>query len=316
MFLYVFLCFLVAATSTNPVSGLGSFSAMISVDEKQQKKFVRLVSGLDESTPDIDLSIKKVQTEELRIHMVGDSTMRNQWSALCSLFAGSPRKLPQPTNMMPSIQCIGNGWGHKRLIATGTFDFMKPIVASQMPEILTAATKAYNISRFNVITFGSTALHVLQLFPYRDLGDSFWPKAVNFEDDISQMLKTVQMFTSCPIFQTVHYICDNLFDGKWAEAIKDNYSGNNSNLQSICQKRLPESIDVCTSFSFTSKGSTSVAQIERRKIEAARPAVGIVDTYAMTYKQCWATKDGVHYVKLIPLFLKALSDQVRACQKG
>ena len=313
MFVRIFLsCLFIINAST--VSGLGSFSAMMTIDEKQQKKFIRMVAGLDNGAFDIISPSNKVRSKEYRIHMIGDSTMRNQWSALCSLFAGSPKKLPQPTNMVPSLQCIGDGWGYKRLIATGTFDFMNPLVASQMPGILAAATKAYNISHFDAITFGSTALHALQLFPYRDLGDTFWQKAIHFENDVSNVLRVVKNYTSCPIFQTIHYICDNLFVGKWADAIKDIYSGNDSKLRSICQKRLPQSVEVCMEFSFTSKGSTRVAQLEQHGIKSVDSAIGIVDTYALTYTQCWATSDGVHYVKLIPLFLKALSEHVRACQ--
>jgi len=287
---------------------LASFSGMLSDGEAQQRQFMRLVSGLDDSPNGV------IPLREYRIHMVGDSTMRNQWSALCSLL--SERKLPEPTDLVASPPCTGEGWGYKRLIATGTFNRLKPIVASQMPGILAAATKAYNVSHFDAIYFGSSALHLLQLFPVRELGDAFYPNAANFEEGISEMQQVAKSFSSCPIFQTMHYICDHLYFGTWAKALKDNYSGDESKLQNICQKRFPESVGVCMNFSFTSKGSTAVAQIERRGIELAKSAVGIVDTYAMTYKQCWASSDGRHYLKLLPLFLKALSEQVYACQSA
>ena len=283
---------------------LASFSGMLSQGEAQQKQFMRLVSGLD----------KEVLSEEYRIHMVGDSTMRNQWSALCSLL--NVKKLFEPTDLAASPQCVGEGWGSQRLIATGTFNRLKPILASQMPGILAAATKAYNVSKFDVIYFGSSALHFLQLLPARDLGDSFYLNAVNFESGISEMLQVVKSFTTCPIFQTMHYVCDDLYFGTWAKAFKENYYGDENNLRNICQKRVPQSVEVCMNFSFTSKGSITVAQIERRGIESANTAVGVVDTYALTYKQCWASSDGRHYLKPLPIFLKALSEQIYACQAG
>ena len=171
---------------------LASFSGMLSQGEAQQKQFMRLVSGLD----------KEVLSEEYRIHMVGDSTMRNQWSALCSLL--NVKKLFEPTDLAASPQCVGEGWGSQRLIATGTFNRLKPILASQMPGILAAATKAYNVSKFDVIYFGSSALHFLQLLPARDLGDSFYLNAVNFESGISEMLQVVkvQYFRPCITFVT------------------------------------------------------------------------------------------------------------------
>jgi len=248
---------------------------------------------------------------------VGDSTTRNQWLALCILLEPS-KEQESTTRPVPSRQCIGEGWGYRRLIATGTFDYVKPIPASKMPQIIGVALNAYNISRFDAIYFGSTALHALHLFPAFDKrGDTDWPIAVNFKQDVSEKINVVRRLTSCPIFQTMHYICDSLFTGEWAQAKHDNYGGNRTGLRSICRKRLPYAVQVCEDFSMTSEGSTKVAQIERHGVESSNyPNIGVVDTFSLTYKQCWATNDGRHYDKLLPLCLKSLSERIRACQRA
>ena len=240
----------------------------------------------------------------------------NQWLALCALL--EPSKEQQSTTWpVPSRQCIGEGWGHQRLVATGIFDSVKPIPASKMPHIITTALRTYRISRFDAIYVGSTALHVLHLFPAFDKrGDADWPKAINFKQDVSEMIRVVQAFTSCPIFQTMHYVCDSLFAGDWARALVNNYGRNRTQLRYICRKRLPHAVQVCEDFSMTSEGSTKVAQIERQGIQTSNnPSIGVVDAFALTYKQCWATNDGRPYLKLLPLCLKSLSERVRACQR-
>jgi len=296
---------------------LRTFSGMITVNETGQRKFMRLNVGLDETSYNEVSSGINRQTKEYRIHMVGDSTMRNQWLALCSLFNVPLKELELRNGSTSSRQCIGEGWGYKRLIATGTFDRSKPIAPENFPRIISTALKAYHTSRFDVIYFGSTALHMLQLFPTYDIGDKYWPLAINLKREVSEMIRIVQTFTSCPIFQTMHYVCDSLFTGQWAQALRDNYSKNKTELRSICRKRLPSTPRVCEDFSMTSEGSTKVAQIERHGIQTSSyPGIGVVDTYSLTYKQCWATNDGRHYLKLLPLCLKSLSEQVHSCQRA
>ena len=294
---------------------LRSFSGMITVNETAQRKFMRLNVGLDETSYDEVSSGIKKRADEYRIHIVGDSTMRNQWLALCSLLNVPLRELEVRNGSTSSRQCIGEGWGYRRLIATGTFDRSKPIASKNLSKIITNALKAYTATHFNVIYFGSTALHMLQLFPPYDIGDKYWPLAANLKHEVSEMIRVVRTFTSCPIFQTMHYVCDGLFTGEWAQALRDNYGENRTELNSICRKRLPRAPKVCEDFSMTSEGSIKVAQIERHGIESSSyPNIGVVDTFSLTYKQCWATNDGRHYLKLLPLCLKSLSERVRACQ--
>jgi len=300
------------------ISGAGAAIDRISdyfslVGESDQRIFVRLTSSLDADPFNDVFKSEEHSDAEYRIHMVGDSTTRNQWSALCSLFGDS--KVPKAETLKPSQECIGAGWGYSRLIATGTFNSVNATSASMMPEMITSALKAYNISKFDVIYFGSSALHLLNLFPAENVGESFWPQAINFQEEVSGMIKSVRSFTSCPIFHTLSHICDARHHPKRLKAYNDNYR-NKDNIISWCRKRLPQAIDVCVNFSLTSEGTTSVAQIERRGIESSNTSIAVVDLFSLTYKQCWAAADGIHHIKILPLTLRRLSQHVRACQQA
>jgi len=295
---------------------LEKFSEMSVGKEGEQRKYMRLDSGLDKISPHEAFSNEEFNhaAGEYRIHMVGDSTTRNQFLAMCSQLV-SPKNLPtELINLRPSPKCVGDGWGYKRLIVTGTFDRINPIPASLMPEILTTAQKAYKIKQFDAVYFGSTAIHLLRSFPALEPSNFTWAKTINFEENVSDMIRVVKMFTPCPIFHTMHYVCDSLFYGKRADALKE--LNDQSQLQSVCQKWTePRSIEACMTFLMSTKGSMYVARAERRGIELLNSSVAVVDTFTLTYKQCWASNDGVHYIKLLPLHIQLLSERVYACQE-
>ena len=307
-------CHIILTVSLVHGNKIDSIKEMSSIRESDMRSFFRIDTGLDTRPFDNVFKAEELSDGEYRIHMIGDSTTRNQYLGLCSIL--NPGKLPTATNWIPSPECIGEGWGYKRLIATGTFDAGKPIMASQIPEILVTALKAYRTSKFDVIYFGSTALHLLQLFPAIDRGDAYWPKAINFQEDVAQMIQYVAAFTTCPVFHTVHYVCDEHFYGERVTAINKNYKHDNGHLKSICKKRLPQAIGVCENYSMTSQGSTFAARVERQGIEMSNASIAVVDAFSLTYKQCWASSDGIHYRKLLPIKLKLLSEHVRACQRA
>lgn len=291
---------------------IDSIKDMSSFSENDLRSFFRIDTGLDTTSLHDVFSAEKLIDREYRIHMIGDSTTRNQFLGLCSILNADI--LPTAKNCLPSPECIGQGWGYTRLIATGTFDASKPTVASQIPKIIVTALNAYRTSKFDVIYFGSTALHMLQLFPAIDRGDAYWPKAINFREDVARMIQHVAAFTTCPVFHTVHYVCDERFYGERVAAINKNYKHDNGHLESICRKRLPQAVRVCENYSMTSQGTTFAAQVERRGIEMSNASVAVVDAFSLTYKQCWASSDGIHYRKLLPIKLKLLSEHVRTCQ--
>jgi len=313
-FVMIYLLFYCARIIHGEV--LRSFSGMTIAEEIDHKRFMRLDSGVDRiSSNDLFANKQFNNVDKYRVHMIGDSTTRNQWLALCSLLGEG--ELPEPPSLQPSPPCIGEGWGHKQLIATGTFDRESPINSSRMAEILTTAHQAYNVSRFDVIYFGSTALHLLRLYPAFDLHNRHWPMAMDFVHEVSEMIRIVRAFSSCPIFHTMHYVCDSLFYLNWKKALQQTYKSNTSKLQNFCQERAPpEALEVCKTFSMTTEGSINVARLERHGLELSNDSISVVDTFALTYKQCWASKDGVHYLKLLPIQLKLLSGHVETCQSS
>jgi len=308
----IILCILFASLVVG--NTIDSIKDMSSVRESDFRSFLRIDAGLDASPLNNIFKAEELKDGEFRIHMMGDSTTRNQFLGLCSILNAGV--LPVAQNCVPSPGCTGHGWGYKQLVVTGTFDAGKPTLASQMPKIITTALKAYNATHFDVIYFGSTALHMLQLFPAIDRGDAYWPKAINFREDVSQMIKHVASFTTCPVFHTLHYVCDEHFYGERVKAINKNYKHDNGHLQGICKKRLPRAIDVCKNYSMTSQGTTIVAQEEQQGVKLSNTSIAVVDAFSLTYKQCWASSDGIHYRKLLPLKLRLLSEHVRACQRA
>ena len=138
---------------------IDSIKDMSSVRESDFRSFLRIDAGLDTSPLNNIFKAEELKDGEFRIHMIGDSTTRNQFLGLCSILNAGV--LPVTPKCVPSPGCTGHGWGYKRLVVTGTFDSWKPTLASQMPKIITTALKAYNTTHFDVIYFGSTAQHML-----------------------------------------------------------------------------------------------------------------------------------------------------------
>jgi hypothetical protein len=291
---------------------------------------LRLFTGLDPE----DAAAVRSETRPIvqRAAMFGDSTTRNQFQFLCDILLPLGDARPwktdnhSPTPKTSKLRCKGESWisgGSLEMI--GYFDMRHALPASTIPKIIKEFKADLKLSEnFDFIYFGSSALHYLQLMPYRDPDQD--KRIVNgssavshFSDNLRGILSHVRSATNCPIFHTVNYICEESFRGKWQSVIENpemNRKACHDATQPMAQPLLEEQL--CRAFIFSSNGSEAVATIERQVLrnEASEfAALRIVDNFKRARHKCWATRkeDGRHYLPLLPFAVKSLLDQASTC---
>ena len=241
----------------------------------------------------------------LSIAFIGDSVSRNQMQFLCDVL-GSP-----PVEVRHGLVCRGRGVFCALRVFDGGND---PWHMSSAGEVLKSLAR--NIptgpGRFDAVYFGSTALHMLQLLPA--VRWRAWSVARSLEVDLASALEAIPR---CPVFTTANWLCSNKFFlrpelpfGK----ILNKAARNTSYFKSECAAATESKAEaaLCRDLTFTTGGSERANALERAAVKAAGP-LRVVDSYAMTRDQCWATSDGIHYMPLLPYRVASLLAHVRDC---
>ena len=201
------------------------------------------------------------------------------------------------------------------------------------------------MKRWDVVYFGSTSLHMLQLLPL--IKWRGWPAARDLGRELAKAADAVSTVGACPVFMTGHWLCSREFlkrrdeseagdfpTGDWDLVQLRRFLGDESNawaarkaaILRIAAKNTSyytrecsaitsdrDEIDACSKLSFDAAGSAHAAALERQAL-AKLPIVRVVDAHALTRDQCWATqRDGVHYLPLLPSRLAALTAHVADC---
>ena len=201
------------------------------------------------------------------------------------------------------------------------------------------------MKRWDVVYFGSTSLHMLQLLPL--IKWRGWPAARDLGRELAKAVDSIKGVGACPVFMTGHWLCSREFlkrrdesvDGDFPSADWDllklrRFLGDESNgwaarkaaILRISSKNTSyfvkecaaitsdqDEAAACSKLSFDAAGSAHAAALERQAL-AKLPNVRVVDAHALTRDQCWATqRDGVHYLPLLPSRLSALTAHVVDC---
>ena len=202
------------------------------------------------------------------------------------------------------------------------------------------------MKRWDVVYFGSTSLHMLQLLPL--IKWRGWPAARDLGRELAKAIDAVQSVGACPVYMTGHSLCSREFLKRRDESVEGDFPsvdwelerlrrflGDESNawaarkaaILRIAAKNTSyfvkecsaitsdrDEIDACSKLSFDAAGSAHAAALEHKALAELGKPVRVVDAHALTRDQCWATqRDGVHYLPLLPSRLSALTAHVVDC---
>ena len=279
---------------------------------------------------------------EASIAFIGDSTHRNQLQFLCDVLGTQPRDIATGTSST-GLMCSSKGITAALKVFDGDSD---PWSMRSMRSVLRNLARGSNVKRWDVVYFGSTSLHMLQLLPL--IKWRGWPAARDLGRELAKAVDAVSTVGACPVFMTGHWLCSREFLRRRDESVEGDFPsadweldrlrrflGDESNawaarkaaILRIAAKNTSyfvkecsaitsdrDEIDACSKLSFDAAGSAHAAALERQALSELSKPVRVVDAHALTREQCWATqRDGVHYLPLLPSRLSALTAHVADC---
>lgn len=252
-------------------------------------------------------------------YLFGDSTMRNQWMALCSLIAGTAEPSDPNPEGGPVRRLEENEKVAKRNYCTSSlgsaflYHTWEPIEADFVEKTMSWGYPAPTVIYLN------SGLHVL-----RGLGPAGqnWNKKryQEFRDYEATFTSAIQKFSIVAPKAKVavmlsHCICESLFVGEWGKQIAD-FGEDPVKATATCTAQLHEEgvqlSDVQVACQESMFLRQNIMRLNDRMTAAVRElqvmAPSIVDAFKLTDRRCEATFDGVHYNYLVLDELKLLFD--------
>jgi hypothetical protein len=279
---------------------------------------------------------------EATIAFIGDSTHRNQLQFLCDVLGTQPRDIATGTSST-GLACSSKGITAALKVFDGDSD---PWSMRSMRSVLRNLARGAAVKRWDVVYFGSTSLHMLQLLPL--IKWRGWPAARDLGRELAKAVDSIKGVGACPVFMTGHWLCSREFLKRRDESEKGEFPsvdwelerlrrflGDESNawaarkaaILRIAAKNTSyytrecsaitsdrDEAAACSKLSFDAAGSAHAAALEQKALSSLTKPVRVVDAHALTRDQCWATqRDGVHYLPLLPSRLSALTAHVVDC---
>mmetsp|Transcript_11849 Transcript_11849/g.34224 ORF Transcript_11849/g.34224 Transcript_11849/m.34224 type:complete len:343 (+) Transcript_11849:168-1196(+) len=317
-----------------------SYKALVDMDVTvaERRNALRIFTGLD---PLDATEVLPLRPKTTTIAMLGDSTTRNQLSLLCDLILTEASEVDRLRTLKCIISggfesgdnssactCRGKSWiTGGNIVAAGHF-YKSPMFAAAVPEALMDLRQRLGLGReepFDVVYFGSTAMHFLTLVPARPLtlapDHSLAP--LHFEENLQRLVKEARASSRCTIFQSVNHVCHQAFRANYQKIVEA--ANFNKSYWKSCQAATRHFVDpelaaeACWQFQFTSQGSHVAAAIERKVVmpyvQDTSTPMHIVDRFTHTKDRCWATRpgDGRHYYPLLPFALKEFLLKASKC---
>lgn len=207
----------------------------------------------------------------------------------------------QPSPSHPH-NLIVRQWGQVRL-------FMQFIMATQPPAGNCMRIMEAHASKRPLLTWINFAgLHLLHLVPYRDWpGFATWP---HYQERGMQTLNTIKTISNMTMFQTTHWVCEDMFRGGYQKALTPSYDpapcvewiSSRAKLKDV--PAVPILRQWCLDATMSAHGSELLYKQEMDLYNSSfanEPRIVLLDAHMMTKNQCWATivNDGRHYYGLI-----------------
>ena len=121
-----------------------------------------------------------LDTVEASIAFIGDSTHRNQLQFLCDVLGTQPRDIATGTSST-GLMCSSHGITAALKVFDGDSD---PWSMRSMRSVLRNLARGSNVKRWDVVYFGSTSLHMLQLLPL--IKWRGWPAARDLSRELAK----------------------------------------------------------------------------------------------------------------------------------
>jgi len=316
--------------------------ATVDGSDAQRRNALRIFTGLD---PLNATEVLPLRPKTTTIAMLGDSTTRNQLSLLCDLLLSEASEVDRswtlkcflhvrikPEQNSSACTCRGKSWiTGGNIVVAGQFNTRGPMFAADFPGALMNLRQSLGLGReepFDVVYFGSTALHFLSLVPARPLilAPDHSLAQLHFEENLQRLVKEARASSRCTIFHSVNYVCHQAFIGDYHEIVSAaNFSESYWNSCQAATRRFAKLVDpelaatACWQFQFTSQGSHVAAAIERKVVmpymQNTSTPMHMVDRFTHSKARCWATQpgDGRHYLPLLPFALKELLLKASKC---
>ena len=299
----------------NSALGVDSSGTLFTTDLRAMRSIMGMGMEMGTDASNKILQQQKYDTQ-LEVLFIGDSTMRHQYYALCDILEAPVLEQQEATAIHcqspPSASPI---WGFSS-VKVAYLERPRGIkMARSLPVEISNSISGNSSNRhpprsMHITYFATSALHLLQLGSARAFANE--DAARDLEKDVGAATALIRIKNSCPVFQMMHYVCDEKFTGQWASVINSpDYLSNNAK---YC-KENSKNASLCLDFSFTSLGSKRLHARESAAIQRMKSPPAVVDAFSITDGQCWATKsgDGRHYIPLIPVELQILSYHIKDC---
>ena len=138
---------------------------------------------------------------EASIAFIGDSTHRNQLQFLCDVLGTQPREIATGTSST-GLMCSSKGVTAALKVFDGDSD---PWSMRSMRSVLRNLARGASVKRWDVVYFGSTSLHMLQLLPL--IKWRGWPAARDLGRELAKAIDSIQSVGACPVFMSGHSLC-------------------------------------------------------------------------------------------------------------
>ena len=165
----------------------------------------------------------------------------------------------------------------------------------------------------DAVVLSSTGLHLFHLEPAREWTSGAAAAFRSLEERITKGIRGVQqrLPETRILYLTSNSVCESRFRGSYRRALAHPEA-----TQAACLQRLSSfkgsnewnRSAMCADATMTRHGAALLNRRERRVLQQFEPSVQVVDAFAQTDGQCWATLigDGRHFAPLLPFRLNAL----------
>lgn len=252
---------------------------------------------------------EEIGSRHVRIIWIGDSTTRNLIHFICDILTGNAS---DTCNDQAGVFTIVKG---AEFGGNSPPWRMDTAVMDRFHAIHDSKNVRGSSTSVDVVYFGSTLLHAMQLLPIRSWrGDGIDTSMTRGLENVVMQIRAARM---CPVFHTINWICDRQFNSDYGAVVKNATMLRSAYFETMCAKAVHSSsatdVALCANLSLTSWGSDYGASLELAAIDAIGPPLNAIDMHAMTKHQCWAAGDGRHYSPLLPQKAALLFQAVSKC---
>jgi len=239
------------------------------------------------------------------IYFIGDSTMRNQFLAFCSVLTGEAVTKVDPYDYYTTFVCKAGG--HSAVFEWASI-FNYTVVDGLLRRGYPTPTVVY-------VNNGLWILHMEPSWSWTTVdGYRAWE---NYEADLQQTLQGYRQAApqASIVFMNTHSVCEEAYGGDY-KRILALYRSNRSVAAEPCVKRLSsmgyfhdDAEEKCVK-GFRVDANAQLLNVRLQNTLGKLQNVKVVDAHGITRQRCDCSPDGIHYNALVLEELKHLFVQL------